>query len=149
MQLPLQSGLDIVDQTYHHRAILTSTKTGLSMGLIFFVEGSIFLQHHKSLAKQSTSYYMYATSIIVTCIYDLITCIQNLIEDPLCGSQHQQSSDTAVVMQLKQDVGEQSQSRRRDKRQVAKLQLELLQAKQLVDKLHGNKQVPHMLVMIA
>lgn len=49
-------------------------------------------------------------------------------------------------MQLKQEVGELSQAGRRDKRQVQKLQLELLQAKQLLDKLHGNKQVLHMLI---
>lgn len=67
---------------------------------------------------------------------------------PCVWSQHQQSSDTDAVMQLKQEVGELSQSVRRDKRQGAKLQLELLQAKQLVDKLHGNQQVPHMLIWL-
>ena len=48
-----------------------------------------------------------------------------------------------MVVQLKQEVGEASQAERREKRQVQKLQLELLQAKQLLEKLRGNKQVPH------
>ena len=46
-----------------------------------------------------------------------------------------------AMMQVKQEIGELSQAGRRDKRQVQKLQLELLQAKQLLEKLRGNKQV--------
>lgn len=50
-------------------------------------------------------------------------------------------SDLDAVVQVKQEMGELSQAGRRDKRQVQKLQLELLQAKQLLEKLRGNKQV--------
>lgn len=46
-----------------------------------------------------------------------------------------------MVVQLKQEVGELSQAERREKRQAQKLQLELLQAKQLLEKLRGNQQV--------
>lgn len=52
------------------------------------------------------------------------------------------SDRNAVVVQLKQEVGELSQAERREKRQGQKLQLELLQAKQLLEKLHGKQQVP-------
>lgn len=45
------------------------------------------------------------------------------------------------MLQVKQEVGELSQAGRRDKRQVQKLQLELLQAKQLLEKLRSDKQV--------
>lgn len=49
--------------------------------------------------------------------------------------------DMDAVVQVKQEMAEVSQAGRRDKRQVQKLQLELLQAKQLLEKLRGNKQV--------
>ena len=71
----------------------------------------------------------------------------DFIERPCVGLTHGQISDTHVVMQLKQEVGELSQAGRHDKRQVQKLQLELLQAKQLLDKLHGNEQVLHKLTL--
>lgn len=48
---------------------------------------------------------------------------------------------TAVLMQLKQEAAELGQAERREKRHVQKLQLELLQAKQLLEKLHGSHQV--------
>lgn len=53
----------------------------------------------------------------------------------------------AAMMQLKQEVGELTQAGRRDKRQVQKLQLELLQARQLLEKLRGDLQVPRHSVM--
>ncbi len=69
------------------------------------------------------------------------TCIHGLCESPLCGLPHGRCNDVDAVLQVKQEVGELSQAGRRDKRQVQKLQLELLQAKQLLEKLRSNKPV--------
>ena len=45
------------------------------------------------------------------------------------------------MLQLQQELAELSQTSRHDKRQVQKLHLELLQAKQLLEKLRGDSQV--------
>ena len=52
------------------------------------------------------------------------------------------AESVSLVVQLKQEAGDMAAAGRHDKRQVQKLQLELLQAKQLLEKLRADQQVP-------